>query len=84
MHARCATGLHSQGRGASVGTFRDAAAYGDLVINALSGAVSLEVLRAVGEEHLDKVFGALQFGYHAANVIAGALGAGASPALAAG
>ena len=41
------------GSGASVGTFRDAAAYGDLVINALSGAVSLEVLRAVGEEHLD-------------------------------
>jgi 8-hydroxy-5-deazaflavin:NADPH oxidoreductase len=34
-----------------IGTFRDAAA-GELVINALSGAVSLEVLRTVGEAHL--------------------------------
>ncbi|HUF00473.1 MAG TPA: NAD(P)-binding domain-containing protein [Anaerolineales bacterium] len=37
----------------SVGTFRDAATIGDLVINATNGAASLEVLRAVGEEHLD-------------------------------
>lgn len=40
----------SQGR---VGTFHDAAAYGDLVINATKGAVSLEVLQAAGEAHLD-------------------------------
>src|SRR5919205_82216 len=40
------------GTGARIGTFRDAAAYGDLVVNALSGAASLAVLRAVGEEHL--------------------------------
>jgi 8-hydroxy-5-deazaflavin:NADPH oxidoreductase len=37
----------------SVGTFREAAAWGDLAINALSGAASLEVLQAVGEAHLD-------------------------------
>jgi len=41
------------GSQASVGTFRDAAAYGELVINALSGAVSLEVLHTVGEENLN-------------------------------
>jgi 8-hydroxy-5-deazaflavin:NADPH oxidoreductase len=40
------------GARASIGTFRDAAAAGELVINALSGAVSIAVLRAVGEEHL--------------------------------
>jgi predicted dinucleotide-binding enzyme len=45
--------LGETGPGASVGTFRDAATYGELVINALSGAASLEVLRAVGEEHLN-------------------------------
>lgn len=38
---------------ASVGTFRDAAAYGELVINALSGALSLEVLQAVGDRVLE-------------------------------
>ena len=37
----------------SVGTFRETAACSDLVINALSGAASLEVLQAVGEAHLD-------------------------------
>lgn len=41
------------GSAASVGTFRDAAAYGELVINALSGVVSLEVLHTVGEESLN-------------------------------
>jgi 8-hydroxy-5-deazaflavin:NADPH oxidoreductase len=40
------------GSAASVGTFRDAAAYGELVITALSGAVSLEVLQTVGEASL--------------------------------
>jgi len=41
------------GSGASVGSFRDAVSYNDLVINALSGAASLDVLRSIGEEHLD-------------------------------
>ena len=40
------------GSAASVGTFRDAAASGELVITALSGVVSLEVLQAVGEASL--------------------------------
>lgn len=37
----------------SVGTFREAADCGDLVINATKGAASLEMLHAVGEEHMD-------------------------------
>jgi 8-hydroxy-5-deazaflavin:NADPH oxidoreductase len=41
------------GSEASIDSFRDAAASSDLVINALSGAVSLEVLQSVGEEVLD-------------------------------
>jgi 8-hydroxy-5-deazaflavin:NADPH oxidoreductase len=41
------------GSAASVGTFRDAAASGELVITALSGVVSLEVLQTVGEAHLN-------------------------------
>ena len=41
------------GSGATLGTFHDAAAFGDLVINALSGAVSLEVLQSVGAATLD-------------------------------
>lgn len=41
------------GSEAHVGTFRDAATFGDLIINALSGAVSLEVLEAVGAGALD-------------------------------
>lgn len=45
--------LGETGTGASIGTFRDAATHGELVINALRGAVSLEVLRVVGEEHLN-------------------------------
>lgn len=40
------------GPAASVGTFRDAAAYGELVITATSGVVSLEVLQTVGEASL--------------------------------
>ena len=39
--------------GASVGTFRDAATHGEIIINALSGAASLGVLQAVGEAHLN-------------------------------
>jgi predicted dinucleotide-binding enzyme len=41
------------GSGASVGTFREAAAQSELVINALSGTVSLEVLHSVGEEQIN-------------------------------
>ena len=37
----------------SIGTFSETAAFGDLVINATNGAVSLEVLQAAGEGHLD-------------------------------
>lgn len=45
--------LRITGAQGSVGTFREAATCGDVVINALSGAASLEVLQAVGEEHMD-------------------------------
>jgi 8-hydroxy-5-deazaflavin:NADPH oxidoreductase len=41
------------GSEAQVGTFRDAVTFSDLVINALSGAVSLKVLQAVGAAALD-------------------------------
>jgi hypothetical protein len=40
------------GPDASVGSFRNAAAYGELVINALSGAVSLDVLTAAAPTSL--------------------------------
>jgi predicted dinucleotide-binding enzyme len=45
--------LLEAGTSASIGTFHDASIYGEVIINALSGAVSLEVLHAVGEEHLN-------------------------------
>ncbi len=38
--------------GADHGTFADAAAYGDLVVNATGGLVTLDVLRAAGAENL--------------------------------
>jgi len=38
--------------GVTLGTFEQAAAHGDLVVNATSGDVSLEVLRAAGEANL--------------------------------
>ena len=41
------------GSGANVGTFSDAASHGEIVINALSGVASLDVLRTVGEAHLN-------------------------------
>jgi len=44
--------LTETGAEASVGTFEEVADYGELVINALSGAASQEVLGAVGEEYL--------------------------------
>ncbi|HEU5101908.1 MAG TPA: NAD(P)-binding domain-containing protein [Roseiflexaceae bacterium] len=45
--------LAATGSRASLGAFRDAAAHGELVINALSGASSLAVLQAVGEENVN-------------------------------
>ena len=58
MGSRSATNEHaaewvgSAGSGASQGTFADAAASGELVFNCTAGTVSLEVLRAAGEEHI--------------------------------
>ena len=44
--------LAATGHGANVGTFRDAASYGQIMINALSGAASLDVLHTIGAERL--------------------------------
>ncbi|MER5470677.1 NAD(P)-binding domain-containing protein [Streptomyces sp. NPDC002685] len=41
------------GPGASHGTFADAAAFGEVVVNAVGGRVALDVLRSAGEDHLD-------------------------------
>jgi predicted dinucleotide-binding enzyme len=41
------------GPGASHGTFAEAAAFGEVVVNAVGGRVALPALRSVGEEHLD-------------------------------
>jgi 8-hydroxy-5-deazaflavin:NADPH oxidoreductase len=43
---------HSAGEAASEGTFADAAEFGELVINATSGAASLQALGAAGAENL--------------------------------
>ncbi|MGW2373337.1 MULTISPECIES: NADPH-dependent F420 reductase [Kitasatospora] len=40
------------GPGGSTGTFAEAAAFGEVVLNATGGTVSLEALRAAGAEHL--------------------------------
>lgn len=40
------------GKGASEGTFEDAAKFGELVFNCSNGAATLEVLRAAGAENL--------------------------------
>lgn len=45
--------LAAAGGEAGVGTFRDAAAYGAIIVNALSGAASLDVLNRVGPENLN-------------------------------
>jgi len=42
----------SAGAGAAQGTFADAAAFGELVVNCTSGAGSVEALRAIPREHL--------------------------------
>ena len=44
--------LKAAGSKARVGTFADAAAHGEIVINATSGTVSLEALRLAGEQNL--------------------------------
>jgi 8-hydroxy-5-deazaflavin:NADPH oxidoreductase len=41
------------GGSASQGTFADAAAFGELVVNCVGGAVALEALKAVGAENLE-------------------------------
>jgi hypothetical protein len=45
--------VKSAGRGASHGTFADAAAFGEMVFNCTSGMASLEALRQAGAKHLD-------------------------------
>ena len=44
--------VKASGGKARVGTFADAAAHGEIVINATSGTVSLEALRLAGEQNL--------------------------------
>jgi 8-hydroxy-5-deazaflavin:NADPH oxidoreductase len=44
--------LRQAGSGARVGTFAEAAAHGEVAINATGGMVSLEALRAAGEKSL--------------------------------
>ncbi|MEU1196187.1 NAD(P)-binding domain-containing protein [Streptomyces sp. NPDC005813] len=43
----------SMGPGAGHGTFAEAAAFGEVVVNAVGGRVALTVLRSVDEAHLD-------------------------------
>ena len=45
--------VKSAGDSASEGTFADAAAFGEVVVNATAGAASLDALSAAGEENLD-------------------------------
>jgi predicted dinucleotide-binding enzyme len=44
---------HHQGGRATHGTFADAAAFGEIVVNCTSGQATLDVLRAAGAEHLN-------------------------------
>lgn len=44
--------LAATGASCCIGSFREAAAHGELVINALSGAASLPVLQTIGDAHL--------------------------------
>jgi hypothetical protein len=53
MGASLSVWLSTVGRKARLGTFADAAAHGEVIINATSGAASLEALRLAGAEHLD-------------------------------
>lgn len=45
--------LAEAGDRAKVGTFREAAAYGEILINALRGSVSIDVLHTAAHEHLN-------------------------------
>ena len=45
--------VRAAGRGASQGTFADAAAHGEMDFNCTAGMVSLEALRLAGERNLD-------------------------------
>jgi 8-hydroxy-5-deazaflavin:NADPH oxidoreductase len=51
-HEKALTWVDSAGTGASQGTFADAAAWGELVVNATGGLVSIQALRAAGAENL--------------------------------
>ncbi|MGZ9159223.1 MAG: NADPH-dependent F420 reductase, partial [Nitrospira sp.] len=44
---------HTQHAGVKLGTFAEAAAFGEVVINATSGSASLVALRAAGEDNID-------------------------------
>jgi predicted dinucleotide-binding enzyme len=49
---RAAAWVAEAGAGASAGTFADAAAYGEVVVNATGGLVSIEALAAAGADNL--------------------------------
>jgi predicted dinucleotide-binding enzyme len=51
-NAKAAEWVGQNGERASQGTFADAAAFGEIVFNCTSGAVSLDALRAATAEHL--------------------------------
>ncbi|HEX7121456.1 MAG TPA: NAD(P)-binding domain-containing protein [Gemmatimonadaceae bacterium] len=50
---RAAAWAQAAGAGASTGTFADAAAFGELVMNCTAGTASLEALRIAGPENLN-------------------------------
>lgn len=52
MGAALGEWLQKGGKGAKVGTFRDAAVHGELIIHATAGEVALEALRLAGHENL--------------------------------
>jgi 8-hydroxy-5-deazaflavin:NADPH oxidoreductase len=52
-NAQAAEWAASAGQGASQGTFSDAAAFGELVLNCTGGAVALEALTAAGGHNLE-------------------------------
>jgi len=50
---KAAAWVAAAGRGASQGTFADAAAFGEIVFNCTTGGASLEALRSAGASNLD-------------------------------
>ncbi|MDX6486697.1 MAG: 8-hydroxy-5-deazaflavin:NADPH oxidoreductase [Gaiellaceae bacterium] len=52
-NANAAAWVTDAGERAHAGTFADAAAFGEIVVNATAGGGSLEALAAAGAEHLD-------------------------------